>query len=85
MGGNGNFCTPCHNDAMAGRLNPKSDCVGGDDCPLGVPSHPKADRDAKKARYPLGCRLCRSEKIALVAENTKASAGLNLERRGSML
>ena len=70
---------------MSGRLEVKSQCVGGDGCPLGLPSHPRADRDYNKSRYPLGCSLCRSEKIALVAENANAGAGLNLERRGSML
>ena len=84
-GGTGNYCTPCHNDAMAGRLKVKTECMGGDNCPLGVPRHPKGDRDPKKARFPLGCSLCRSEKLALIATNDKADAGVNLERRGSMI
>ena len=84
-GGTGHYCTPCHNDAMAGRLNTKTQCVGGAECPLGVPRHPKANRDAKKARFPLGCSLCRSEKIALIKTNENANAGMNVERRGSML
>mmetsp|Transcript_10738 Transcript_10738/g.13414 ORF Transcript_10738/g.13414 Transcript_10738/m.13414 type:complete len:90 (-) Transcript_10738:416-685(-) len=29
-GGTGNYCTPCHNDAMAGRLSVKTSCKGGD-------------------------------------------------------
>ena len=84
-GGTGMYCTPCHNDAMAGRLDPKSECTGGDGCQLGVPSHPKASRDHKEARYAIGCSLCRSEKLALITKNDNASAGVNLERRGSML
>jgi len=86
-GGTGNYCTPCHNDAMAGRLHGKtqSQCVGGKECPLGIDRHPKADMDPKKSRFPLGCSLCRSEKINLVANNDKATVGVNLERRGSMV
>ena len=84
-GGTGNYCTPCHNDAMAGRLNPTAKCVGGKECPLGVPSHPVASKDARKSRYPLGCSLCRSEKLGMIANNDKASAGVNVERRGSMI
>lgn len=85
-GGTGNYCTPCHNDAMAGKLNPKTECTGGKDCPLGVPKHPKAGRDAK-ARFALGCSLCRSEKLELLAKNDKNqdNGGMNLERRNSMI
>lgn len=36
-GGTGNYCTPCHNDAMAGRLSVKTQCKGGDACPLKIP------------------------------------------------
>ena len=82
-GGTGNYCTPCHNDAMAGNLNPKTECTGGDDCPLGLPKHPKAGRD-HKARFALGCSLCRSEKLELIAKNDK-DGGVNLERRNSMV
>ena len=84
-GGSGNYCTPCHNDAMAGRLAPKSECVGGDECPLKIPKHPKADRDPKKARFALGCSICRSDKLDMIADNQSGGTGANLERRGSML
>lgn len=46
VGGSHVFCTPCHNDAMASRLKPKTDCTGGENCPLGLPSHPKASGNA---------------------------------------
>ena len=42
VGGRYVFCTPCHNDAMGQRLN-KTDppeCLGGPECPLGIPKHP---------------------------------------------
>ena len=29
-GGTNTFCTPCHNDAMAGNLRVKTQCTGGD-------------------------------------------------------
>ena len=84
-GGTGNYCTPCHNDAMAGKLNPTSKCVGGKDCPLGLPGHPVASKDAKISRFPLGCSICRSEKLALIANNENATTGVAVERRGSMV
>ena len=84
-GGTGHYCTPCHNDAMAGRLSVKTECCGGKECPLGVPNHPKADRNANKARFPLGCSLCRSEKITLIKNNENADVGVNVEKRGDML
>lgn len=86
-GGTGNYCTPCHNDAMRdwnGRKG-KTDCVGGKGCPLGVPSHPKAGCDPAQSRFPLGCSLCRSEKLALIAENDDAFTGVTIEKRGSMI
>ena len=85
-GGGGKFCTPCHNDAMSsgGRQKVKTDCTGGANCPLGLKSHPKADGDRNKSSYPLGCSLCRSEKLALIAQNENAGAGVNLEMREDM-
>ena len=84
-GGKGNYCTPCHNDAMARRLNPTSKCLGGKTCPLRVPSHPIASKDAKKSMYPLGCSLCRSEKLSAIATNENASVGINVEKRADMI
>ena len=80
-----NFCTPCHNDAMAGKIGTNMpSCTGGENCDLKIGRHPKADKDAKKSRFPLGCSLCRSEKMALIDANEKGPA-FNLERRGSMI
>ena len=69
---------------MNGGAKVQTGCTGGENCPLGLRSHPKADGDAKKSAYPLGCSLCRSEKLALIAENEDASAGVNLEKREDM-
>ena len=33
----------------------------------------------------MGCSLCRSEKLALIAANEQASAGVNLEERKEMI
>ena len=33
----------------------------------------------------MGCSLCRSEKLALIAANEEASAGVNLEARKDMI
>ena len=83
-GGNFTFCTPCHNDAMANQNNIKSKCTGGPKCPLGLASHPKASTD-KSSCFPMGCSLCRSEKLAMIAANEQASAGVNLEARLDMI
>ena len=83
-GGGGKFCTPCHNDAMNGGAKVKTQCTGGENCPLGLKKHPKADGDRNKSSFPLGCSLCRSEKLALIAQNKNATAGINLEQRADM-
>ena len=80
------FCTPCHNDAMNnGKHKPKKGCKGGKNCPLGLAEHPEANMDPKKAMFPLGCSLCRSEKLGFIAENKKAGTGANLEKRKDMI
>ena len=33
----------------------------------------------------MGCSLCRSEKLALIAANEQASAGVNIEDRKEMI
>ena len=70
---------------MAGRLNVKTTCKGGDSCPLKLPVHPEASKDSKKSRFALGCSLCRSEKLEIIADNADGATGANVERRGSML
>ena len=70
---------------MAGRLNVKTTCKGGDSCPLKLPVHPEASKDPKKSRFALGCSLCRSEKLEIIADNADGATGANVERRGSML
>ena len=70
---------------MAKKQTVKSKCVGGKRCPLGVPKHPKASGDSKMSVYPLGCSLCRSEKLAMIADNDMATAGVNIEQRTDMI
>ena len=83
-GGTYTFCTPCHNDAMASRNNITNKCKGGPKCPLGLASHPIASTN-KSSCFPMGCSLCRSEKLALIAANEQANAGVNLEERKEMI
>ena len=56
------FCGPCHDEYVdnGGRVEIK-DC-GGKNCPLQV-KHPPANSDFSKSYFPLGCGLCRSEKL----------------------
>lgn len=66
-----------------GQHKPQTDCIGGPNCPIGLKKHPKADRDRNKS-FPLGCSLCRSEKLEKIHENEKATCGVNLEQRQDM-
>ena len=70
---------------MAKKINIKSKCTGGPKCPLGLASHPKASFNDKSSCFPMGCSLCRSEKLALIAANEQASAGVNIEDRNEMI
>ena len=59
------MCDKCHStDPYGGKLH---DC-GGKNCPLGMP-HPPADKDPKKSTFPLGCGLCRSDRLAELRQN----------------
>lgn len=78
------FCNPCHNDAMANVSNITTQCRGGKDCPLGIPEHPVASTDDASSCFAMGCSLCRSEKLALISDNEKASIGVNNEVRFGM-
>ena len=60
--GNTHFCDDCHTRQMGGdfltKLPPSElpgwPCEGGENCPLGLRSHPPAGRERA-----LGCALCR--------------------------
>ena len=55
------FCEACHSGAGPDRKNPPK-CRGGANCPLKV-AHPPAGENHKKSAFPLGCSICRSEKL----------------------
>ena len=63
---------------MAKTLRVKTDCTGGKDCALGISSHPKAT-----TKFPLGCSLCRSEKMEVIVKES-GSGGFNIEKRNDM-
>ena len=66
------FCDPCHDkwndyydpeniyDGIVVEFNVK-DCKGVS-CPLGLP-HPPASFNPRQSVFPLGCGICRSEKV----------------------
>ena len=56
------FCEPCHTEFCSRGGQVELKCCGGKNCPLGV-DHPPADIDYRKSVYPLGCGLCRTEKL----------------------
>jgi len=41
--------------------------------------------NAAMSRYPLGCALCRSEKLEIIADNENAFTGVSLDTRDSMI
>jgi len=73
------FCQPCFNDHMEKKEKVKTDCEGGPDCPLQISHHPKAP-----ARYPMGCSLCRSQKLEMLVKEAP-SAGFNVEQRNDLM
>ena len=61
------MCNDCHNHWADNDFEVK-DCHGID-CPLGMP-HPPPCKDPKKGGvFPLGCGICRSEKLDLLERN----------------
>ena len=63
------FCNRCHDEFCQPPYNHVKvrDCHGVE-CPLGVP-HPVGGEDYKKTAFPLGCGLCRSEKLQGIHDN----------------
>ena len=60
------FCDRCHRERWDTK-NKTEDC-GGVNCPLGVP-HPPASKNVKMSTFPLGCGLCRSDRLAKMKDN----------------
>ena len=72
------MCEDCHNNYDDGP-RPVHDCHGIN-CPLGVP-HPPPHWDPKKGGvYPLGCGICRSEKLELMNKLKETGVDLNEEK-----
>lgn len=57
----------------------KTDCTGGPKCALDISTHPKAP-----TKFPLGCSLCRSEKLEVIVKESNAG-GFNLEKRDDLM
>ena len=59
------MCESCHDEYNNSEDPPLKDCHGIK-CPLGI-AHPPANKDPTKGGvYPLGCGICRSEKLKLL-------------------
>lgn len=66
------MCEPCHNNYNWGVM-PLHDCHGID-CPLGM-AHPAPHNDPKKGGvFPLGCGICRSEKLEKIKQLQETTA-----------
>ena len=59
------YCDDCHSGLNNGKLK---DCHGID-CPLGIAHPPPCDDPRKGGVFPLGCGICRSEKLELLERN----------------
>ena len=68
-----------------GKHKARSDCEGGAACPLGIPNHPQASDEPSRSAFAIGCSLCRSEKLGLLADRAGASNGVNMEKRDDMI
>ena len=67
------MCEPCHSSYNWGIM-PLHDCHGVN-CPLGV-AHPPPHNDPKKGGvFPLGCGICRSEKLELINKYKELNNG----------
>jgi len=78
-GGNKFHCQPCFNDLMEKKHGVKTDCTGGRHCGLKISEHPRAP-----AKYPMGCSLCRSEKLSVLVREADV-AGFNVEKRNDLM
>ena len=76
------FCKRCHDQRW--DLSGKTEDCGGVNCPLGV-HHPPANKDYTKSTFPLGCGLCRSEKLAEMRENKNLIQEVSLEDMRSQI
>ena len=71
------MCEPCHSSYNWGIM-PLKDCHGVN-CPLGI-AHPPPHNDPKKGGvFPLGCGICRSEKLEKLQQLKDANQLLDLQ------
>lgn len=60
------MCAPCHDEYNTSMNPPTKDC-NGINCPLGI-AHPPPNKDPRQGGvFPLGCGICRSEKLEILA------------------
>ena len=59
------MCKPCH-DEYNRTLNPPLKDCHGINCPLGIPHPPPNKNPRLGGVFPLGCGICRSEKLEIL-------------------
>ena len=59
------MCNPCH-DEYNRTLNPPLKDCHGINCPLGIPHPPPSKNPRAGGVFPLGCGICRSEKLEIL-------------------
>jgi len=75
------MCEPCHDEYNRSMNPPLKDCHGKN-CPLGI-AHPPPSKDPRQGGvFPLGCGICRSEKLEMLAkrEIKQVSSAENLPK-----
>lgn len=77
--GNRFHCQPCFNSMMEKKKVVSVKCTGGPTCNLKITRHAQAP-----AKFPLGCALCRSEKLEIIVREADV-AGFNVETRKDLL
>ena len=59
------MCNSCHNEYNRTLNPPLKDCHGIN-CPLGIPHPPPSKNPRAGGVFPLGCGICRSEKLEIL-------------------
>ena len=63
------FCNACHDEFNRTRRNPTLKDCKGINCPLGMAHPPPSLNPREGGVFPLGCGICRSEKLEILKKN----------------
>ena len=72
------MCNPCHDEYNRTDNPPLKDCHGIN-CPLGMAHPPPSKNPREGGVFPLGCGICRSEKLELLQKNRDVQQIVNTD------